>query len=196
VGLLIFGIIVAVYLFSSLKILPEYERVVIFRLGALIPQPKGPGMIFIFSPVDRMIRVDVRMTMVQVPLDDVITSDHFTAKVSAIVFIRVTNPVRAVTEVTNYGSQVAQFAKSRIRSVVLEVPLRKLLDERGFVNERVQKILAQDVEPFGVSVVNVDINEVELPRDVIQGGQLVLEGNLLPKINQKLDRVLRLLGES
>jgi regulator of protease activity HflC (stomatin/prohibitin superfamily) len=196
VGLLAIGIVVAFYLFSSLKILSEYERAVIFRYGRLIPQPKGPGIIFVFSPGDRMIRVDVRMTMVQVPLDDVITSDHFTAKVSAIVFIRVTDSVRAVTEVTNYHLQIAQFAKTAIRSVVSEVPLRRLLDERGSVNVRLQKVLAQHAEPWGVGVVNVEIKEVELPPDMFQGGQLVLEGNLLPKINQKLDRVIQLLSES
>src|SRR6266545_6146042 len=135
-------IIVAFYIFSSIKILREYERGVIFRLGRVLPDPKGPGLILVFGPIDRIVRVDLRQVAFDVPPQDIITRDNVTLKVNAVIFLRVIDPKRAIIEVTNYQYQTQQFALTTLRSVLGEVELDELLVHRDKINLRFFLILA------------------------------------------------------
>ena len=161
-------IIVALYLISSIKILSEYERGVIFRLGRLLAQPKGPGIILVFAPIDRMVRVDLRQIAFDVPPQDIITRDNVTLKVNAVIFLRVIDPRRAVTEVMNYQYQTSQFAQTTLRSVLGEVELDELLAHREKINLRLQSILDQHTDPWGVKVVNVEVKQVDLPEGMMR----------------------------
>jgi regulator of protease activity HflC (stomatin/prohibitin superfamily) len=161
-------IIIAFYLFSAIKILREYERAVIFRLGRLLDQPKGPGLILVFAPLDRMVRVDLRQIAFDVPPQDVITRDNVTLKVTAVVFLRVIDPRLAVVEVTNYQFQTQQFALTTLRSVLGEVELDELLAHRDKINLRLQSILDQHTAPWGVKVANVEVKQVDLAESMLR----------------------------
>jgi regulator of protease activity HflC (stomatin/prohibitin superfamily) len=161
-------IIVAFYLFSSIKILAEYERGVIFRLGRVLPEPKGPGIILVFVPLDRLVRVDLRQVAFDVPPQDIITRDNVTLKVNAVVFLRVIDPKRAVIEVTNYQFQTQQFALTTLRSVLGEVELDELLVHRDKINLRLQSILDQHTAPWGVKVANVEVKQVDLAESMMR----------------------------
>src|ERR1035438_6545216 len=128
--------IIIVYLLSSIKILREYERGVIFRLGRVLPQPKGPGVIFVFAPIDRMNRISLRVDAMEVPPQDVITRDNVTVKVSAVLYFRIVDPTKAVIEVTNYLYATSQLAQTTLRSVLGEVELDELLSQREKLNVR------------------------------------------------------------
>src|SRR5512146_2847513 len=156
-------VIVVIYLLSSIKILAEYERGVIFRLGRVLPEPKGPGVILVFAPFDRMVRVDLRQIAFDVPSQDIITRDNVTLKVSAVIFLRVIDSRRAVLEVMNYQYQTSQFAQTTLRSVLGEVELDELLAHREKINLRLQSILDQHTDPWGVKVTNVEVKQVDLP---------------------------------
>jgi regulator of protease activity HflC (stomatin/prohibitin superfamily) len=164
VALIIFGL----YLLSSIKILAEYERGVIFRLGRLLPQAKGPGLILVFAPLDRMVRVSLRQEALEVPPQDVITRDNVTIKVNAVIFLRVVDSRRAVVEVANYLYQTSQFAQTTLRSVLGEVELDELLSQREALNVRIQAILDQHTGPWGVKVVNVEVKQVDLPEQMLR----------------------------
>ncbi|MGO9209075.1 MAG: slipin family protein [Terriglobales bacterium] len=161
-GVIIIIVIVGLYLLSSIKILAEYERGVIFRLGRLLPIAKGPGVILVFAPVDRMVRVTLRQDALEVPPQDVITRDNVTMKVNAVIFLRVIDANKAVVEVTNYLYQTSQFAQTTLRSVLGEVELDELLSHRDKLNTRIQSILDQHTAPWGVKVVNVEVKQVDL----------------------------------
>ncbi len=161
-------VIVGIYLLSSIKILAEYERGVIFRLGRLLDEPKGPGIILVFAPVDRMVRVDLRQIAFDVPSQDIITRDNVTLKVNAVIFLRVIDSRRAVTEVMNYQYQTSQFAQTTLRSVLGEVELDELLAHREKINLRLQSILDQHTNPWGVKVVNVEVKQVDLPEGMMR----------------------------
>ncbi len=150
---LIFVAIVAFYLFSSIKILNEYERGVIFRLGKLLPQPKGPGVILVFAPIDRMVRVSLRTIVMDVPPQDVITRDNVSVKVNAVVYFRVMDPRRAIVEVESYHYATSQLAQTTLRSVLGQVELDDLLSERERLNQQLQQILDQHTDPWGIKVV-------------------------------------------
>jgi regulator of protease activity HflC (stomatin/prohibitin superfamily) len=163
----IFGLavvfIIALYLIRSIKILSEYERGVIFRLGRVLSNPKGPGIILVFAPLDRIVRVDLRQIAFEVPPQDIITRDNVTLKVSAVIFLRVIDPQRAVLEVLNYQYQTSQFAQTTLRSVLGEVDMDELLAHREKINLRLQSILDQHTDPWGVKVTNVEVKQVDLP---------------------------------
>ncbi|MGC2324247.1 MAG: slipin family protein [Terriglobales bacterium] len=161
-GLVVVIVVVGLYLLSSVKILAEYERGVIFRLGRLLPTAKGPGVILVFAPVDRMVRVSLRQDALEVPPQDVITRDNVTLKVNAVIFLRVIDSNKAVVEVTNYLYQTSQFAQTTLRSVLGEVELDELLSHRDKLNTRIQSILDQHTAPWGVKVVNVEVKQVDL----------------------------------
>src|SRR2546425_4881435 len=167
-GLLIIVIIVGLYLLSSIKILPEYERGVIFRLGRLLPEAKGPGIFLVFAPIDRMVRISLRQEAFEVPPQDIITRDNVTLKVNAVVFLRVIEPRRAVVEVFDYRYQTSQFAQTTLRSVLGEVELDGLLAHRDELNARVQTILDQHTEPWGVKVQNVEVKQVDMPETMLR----------------------------
>ncbi len=165
-GLLVVIVILGIYLLSSIKILAEYERGVIFRLGRLLPAAKGPGLIFVFAPLDRMVRITLRQVALDVPPQDVITKDNVTVKVNAVVFLRVVDPRRAVVEVEDYIYQTFQFAQTTLRSVLGEVELDDLLMEREKMNLRIQEILDKHTDPWGVKVVNVEVKQVDIPEQM------------------------------
>lgn len=161
-------VIVILYLLSSIKILAEYERGVIFRLGRVLPEPKGPGVILVFAPFDRMVRVDLRQIAFDVPSQDIITRDNVTLKVSAVIFLRVIDSRRAVIEVMNYQYQTSQFAQTTLRSVLGEVELDELLAHREKINLRLQSILDTHTNPWGVKVANVEVKQVDLPEGMMR----------------------------
>ncbi len=158
--------IVVLYLISSIKILAEYERGVIFRLGRLLSAPKGPGVMLVFTPIDRLVRVDLRQTVLEIPPQDIITRDNVTLKVNAVVFLRVMDANRAVVEVENYRHQVYQFSQTTLRSVLGEVELDELLARRDKLNLRIQTIIDQHTAPWGVKVVGVEVKQVDLPEQM------------------------------
>jgi regulator of protease activity HflC (stomatin/prohibitin superfamily) len=159
-------LIVAAYLISSIKILAEYQRGVIFRLGKLLPQPKGPGIILVFAPVDRMVRVSLRTVALEVPPQDVITRDNVSVKVSAVLYYRVIDPRRAIVEVENYQYATSQLAQTTLRSVLGQAQLDDLLSERDRLNQQLQSILDQHAEPWGIKVSAVEVKHVDLPENM------------------------------
>ena len=161
-------IIVLLYILSSIKILAEYERGVIFNLGRLRPAPKGPGIILVLPPVQRMVRVSLRQEALEVPPQDIITRDNVTLKVNAVIFLRVIEPTRAVVEVSNYVYQTSQFAQTTLRSVLGELDLDELLAHRDKINTRLQTILDQHTAPWGVKVVNVEVKQVDMPESMLR----------------------------
>jgi regulator of protease activity HflC (stomatin/prohibitin superfamily) len=166
-GLIVIAVIV-LYLLNSIKILREYERGVIFRLGRALPQPKGPGIILVFRPFDQMVRVSLRQEVLEVPPQDVITRDNVTIKVNAVITLRVLEPAKAVIEVANYVYQTSQFAQTTLRSVLGEVELDGLLSHRDALNQRIQAIIDQRTEPWGVKVVSVEVKQVDLPEQMLR----------------------------
>ena len=163
---LIVGAILVFYFLSSIKILNEYERAVIFRLGKLLAAPKGPGVTFVFAPIDRMVRVSLRTIVMDVPPQDVITRDNVSVKVNAVVYFRVMDPRRAIVEVESYHYATSQLAQTTLRSVLGQVDLGDLLSERGRLNQRLQQILDQHTDPWGIKVSSVEVKHVDLPPDM------------------------------
>lgn len=163
---LIFATIVVLYLLSSIKVLNEYERGVIFRLGKLYPRPKGPGVILVFAPIDRMVRVGLRTIVMDVPPQDVITKDNVSVKVNAVVYFRVMDPQRAIVEVENFHYATSQLAQTTLRSVLGQVELDGLLSEREALNQELQQILDTQTDPWGVKVSAVEVKHVDLPPDM------------------------------
>jgi len=164
--LLIVIVVLAFYLLSSIKILNEYERAVVFRLGKLLPQPKGPGVALVFSPIDRMARVSLRTIVMDVPAQDIITRDNVSVKVNAVVYFRVMDPRKAIVEVESYHYATSQLAQTTLRSVLGQVELDDLLSERERLNAQLQQILDQHTEPWGVKVASVEVKQVDLPPDM------------------------------
>ena len=141
--LYIFPVVLLLYLANSIKILPEYERGVIFRLGKLLPQPKGPGVVLVFAPIDRMVRVGLRTIVMDVPSQDIITRDNVSVKVNAVIYFRVMDPNRAIVEVESFHYATGQLAQTTLRSVLGQVDLDGLLSDRDLLNRDLQKLLDQ-----------------------------------------------------
>jgi regulator of protease activity HflC (stomatin/prohibitin superfamily) len=163
---LILVVVIAFYLISSIQILAEYERGVIFRLGKLLPQPKGPGVIFVFRPIDRIVRISLRTVVLDVPPQDIITRDNVSVKVNAVVYFRVVDPRRAVVEVENYMFATSQLAQTTLRSVLGQAELDDLLAERDRLNQQLQAILDHRTDPWGIKVSAVEVKHVDLPQDM------------------------------
>jgi regulator of protease activity HflC (stomatin/prohibitin superfamily) len=161
-------IVVIIYLLSSIKILREYERGVIFRLGRVLPDPKGPGVILVFAPIDRIVRVSLRIDTLEVPGQDVVTRDNVTVKVNAVIYFRVVDPKLAIIEVTNFLYATSQLAQTTLRSVLGEVDLDELLSAREKLNLRLQSILDQHTAPWGVKVTMVEVKQVDLAEQMIR----------------------------
>jgi regulator of protease activity HflC (stomatin/prohibitin superfamily) len=159
-------LVAALYLFSAVKVLNEYERGVIFRLGKLFPQPKGPGLVLVFFPIDRMVRVSLRTIVMDVPPQDVITRDNVSVKVNAVVYFRVMDPRRAIVEVESYHYATSQLAQTTLRSVLGQVELDDLLSQRERLNVDLQHILDQRTDPWGIKVSAVEVKHVDLPPDM------------------------------
>src|SRR5437867_5476655 len=161
-------VIVVLYLLSSIKVLAEYERGVIFRLGRLLSQPKGPGVILVFAPIDRIVRVSLRIDTIEVPPQDVVTKDNVTVKVNAVIFFRVIDPRLAVVEVSNFLYPTSQLAQTTLRSVLGEAELDELLSQREKLNLRLRSIRDQRTGPWGVKVSMVEVKQVDLAEQMIR----------------------------
>lgn len=164
-GFVIIIIVLAVFLYMSIKILNEYERAVIFRLGRIIGA-KGPGLIILIPAIDRMVRVDMRTVTLDVPPQDVISRDNVTIKVNAVVYFRVVDPNRAVVEVENFLMATSKLAQTTLRSVLGQAELDELLSSRESINHRLQNILDAQTEPWGVKVSNVEVKQIDLPSEM------------------------------
>lgn len=164
----LFILFLVVYLFSSIKILAEYERAVVFRLGRVLGAPKGPGVIFVFRPLDRIVRTSLQVQALEVPPQDVVTRDNVTVKVNAVIYFRITDPTKAVIEVQNYLYATSQLAQTTLRSVLGEVELDELLSGRESLNVRLQSVLDQHAGPWGVKVALVAVKQVDLPEQMIR----------------------------
>jgi regulator of protease activity HflC (stomatin/prohibitin superfamily) len=163
----LFGILVIIiWLFNSINVLREYERGVIFRLGRLLPEPKGPGLIFVFWPIDKIVKVPLRTVALDVPPQDIITRDNVSVKVNAVVYFRVINAIKAIVEVENYLYATSQLSQTTLRSVLGEVALDDLLSRRETLNVKLQNILDQHTDPWGIKVALVEVKQVDLPQEM------------------------------
>lgn len=160
--------ILVIYFLSSIKILREYERGVIFRLGRVLPKPKGPGIILVFAPIDRMVRISLRIDTLEVPPQDIVTHDNVTVKVNAVIFFRVIDARLAVLEVAKFLYATSQLAQTTLRSVLGEADLDELLSQRDKLNARLQTILDRHTAAWGVKVTLVEVKQVDLAEQMIR----------------------------
>jgi regulator of protease activity HflC (stomatin/prohibitin superfamily) len=161
-------VIVVIYVLSSIKILAEYERGVVFRLGRVLPTPKGPGVILVFRPIDRLVRLSLRVEAMEVPSQDVVTRDNVTLKVNAVVYFRIVDPTKAVIEIANYLFATSQLSQTTLRSILGEAELDEVLSQREKLNVRLQAVLDEHTGPWGVKVSMVEIKQVDLPESMIR----------------------------
>lgn len=153
-------------LLNWIKVFKEYERAVVFRLGRVLKEPKGPGLSLILYPIDKMIRVSLRTIVLDVPPQDVITKDNVSVKVNAVTYLRVIDPIKAILEVQDYTYATSQFAQTTLRSVLGEVELDDLLSERDKLNAKLQNIIDKHTDPWGIKVSLVEIKYVDLPQEM------------------------------
>ncbi len=157
---------VAFYLLSCIKILREYERGVIFRLGRLLEKPKGPGIIFVFYPIDRMVRVSLRTIVLDIPPQDVITRDNISIKVNAVAYFRVVDSNKAIVAVENFLFATSQMAQTTLRSVLGQTEMDELLSERDKINHKLQGIIDKQTDVWGIKVSNVEVKHIDLPQEM------------------------------
>jgi regulator of protease activity HflC (stomatin/prohibitin superfamily) len=165
-GAFVVIVVLAIFFLNWIKVLNEYERGVIFRFGKLLPYPKGPGLIVVFSPIDRMVKMSLRLVALDVPPQDVITRDNVSVKVNAVIFFRVVHPIKAVVEVENFLYATSQLAQTTLRSVLGQVELDDLLSERERLNMQLQDILDKHTDPWGIKVTSVEVKHVDLPAEM------------------------------
>ena len=165
-GILIASAAFLFLVFNAVRILPEYERGVVFRLGRLRPYDYGPGFFLLIPLVDRMVRISLRTVVHDVPPQDVITRDNVSIKVNAVVYFRVMNPRKAVVEIENYHYATSQLAQTTLRSVLGQRELDELLGEREAINQQLQSILDEHTDPWGIKVSSVEVKHVDLPTDM------------------------------
>lgn len=158
--------VVVLWLLASIKVLREYERGVIFRLGKLLPEPKGPGLTWVFFPIDRMVRMSLRTVVHDVPPQDVITKDNVTVKVNAVVYFRVMDPIKAVVQVENYLYATSQEAQTTLRSILGQAHLDELLSERERLGTMLQQVIDDHTDPWGIKVSQVAVKAVDLPQEM------------------------------
>jgi len=163
---IILGVLFLIWFFNSVRIMNEYERAVIFRLGRVLPEPKGPGLVFVLWPIDRAVVVSLRLVVLDVPPQDVITRDNVSAKVNAVVYFKVLDPTRATIEVQNFQFATSQMAQTTLRSILGEMELDELLMQREKINERLQSLLDQQTEPWGIKVTGVAVKDVDISEDL------------------------------
>src|ERR1700674_3103973 len=159
-------VIFLVWLFNCLNILREYERAVVFRLGRVLKHEKGPGVVLILWPIDKIVKVSLRVVTWDVPPQDIITRDNVSLKVNAVVYFRVINATKAIIEVENFRYAIEQAAQTALRSVLGEYELDDLLSQREKLNARLQSILDEHTEPWGIKVTKVEVKQVDLPQDM------------------------------
>ncbi len=163
---LVLVFILLIWIFKCLNIVKEYDRLVIFRLGRVLRADKGPGIVLILWPIDKAVRISLRVITWDVPPQDIITRDNVSLKVNAVVYFRVMNATRAVVEVENYRYAVEQAAQTSLRSVLGEVELDDLLSQREKLNARLQSIIDEHTEPWGIKVTQVQVKQVDLPQEM------------------------------
>ena len=164
--ILIVVLIALLYLFNTITVLSEYERGVIFRLGKLLPQVKGPGLVLVFWPIDRIVRISLRTVVHDIPPQDIITRDNVSVTVNAVVYYRVLEPNKAVVEVEDYRYATSQLAQTTLRSVLGQAELDALLSERDEINGKLQRIIDSQTDPWGIKVSSVEVKHVDLPQDM------------------------------
>jgi regulator of protease activity HflC (stomatin/prohibitin superfamily) len=164
--LLIVAIVAIFFILSWIKVLKEYERGIIFRLGRVLDKPKGPGLILVLSPIDKLIRIGLRTIVLDVPPQDIITRDNVSVKVNAVVYFRVLDPKKAVIEVQDYLYATSQLSQTTLRSVLGQAELDELLAERDKLNSRLQSIIDEHTDPWGIKVSMVEIKHVDLPQEM------------------------------
>jgi regulator of protease activity HflC (stomatin/prohibitin superfamily) len=164
-GIVIFLMIVFGFVFSAVKVLNQYERGVVFRLG-LAREPRGPGLVFIIPILEKMVRIDLRTVTFDVPPQDIITRDNVTLKVNAVIYFRVIDPVKSVTAIENYLYGTSQLAQTTLRSVLGQVDLDELLSQRETLNHKLQTILDQQTDPWGIKVTHVEVKQIDLPPEM------------------------------
>lgn len=167
-GIFFVIILFVFYLFQCIKILKEYERGVIFRLGRIRKKPAGPGIIWIWWPIDKILKVSLRTVVMDVPPQDVVTKDNVSVKVNAVVYFRVIEPIKSIIEVENYMYATSQLAQTTLRSVLGQVELDELLSQREKLNLHLQEILDKHTDPWGIKVSNVEVKHVDLPQEMIR----------------------------
>ncbi len=165
-GTLVAIALVAIFIVNWIKVLNEYERGVVFRFGKLLRGTKGPGLVFVLAPIDRMVRVSLRLVAFDVPPQDIITRDNVSVKVNAVVFFRVIDPIKAVIEVEDFLYTTSQLAQTTLRSVLGQVELDDLLSQREQLNTQLQRILDEQTDPWGIKVASVEVKHVDLPADM------------------------------
>jgi regulator of protease activity HflC (stomatin/prohibitin superfamily) len=158
--------LLVLYAIGCIRVLAEYERGVVFRLGRVLSAPKGPGLIIVFWPIDRMVRVSLRTVVTDVPSQDVITHDNVSVKVNAVVYFRVVDPMRAVLEVENFRYATSEVSQTTLRSILGQADLDDLLAERERINRRLQEVIDQQTNPWGVKVSLVEVKHVDLPEEM------------------------------
>jgi len=164
--LLVVAVIAIFFILNWIKVLKEYERGVIFRLGRVLDQPKGPGLILVLSPIDKLVRIGLRTIVLDVPPQDIITRDNVSVKVNAVIYFRVVDPKRAVIEVQDYLYATSQLSQTTLRSILGQVELDELLSEREKLNTRLQTIIDEHTDPWGIKVSMVEIKHVDLPQEM------------------------------
>jgi regulator of protease activity HflC (stomatin/prohibitin superfamily) len=164
--LIVVAVIAIFFVMSWIKVLKEYERGVIFRLGRVLDKPKGPGLILVMSPIDKLVRISLRTIVFDVPPQDIITRDNVSVKVNAVVYFRVVDPKRAVIEVQDYMYATSQLSQTTLRSVLGQADLDELLSARDKLNSRLQTIIDEHTDPWGIKVSMVEIKHVDLPQEM------------------------------
>ncbi len=159
-------ILVVIFLVAAVKVFKEYERAVIFRLGRLLKKPKGPGIILVIPLIDKFVRISLRLLAMDVPPQDIITKDNVSVQVNAVLYFRVVDPNRAVTEVDDYLYATSQLAQTTLRSIVGMVELDELLSDRETINEKLQNVLDAQTDPWGIKVSAVEVKHVDLPHEM------------------------------
>lgn len=161
-------IFVGIFMLQWVRILNEYERGVVFRLGRLVRQPAGPGVNLLIAPpfVDRMVVIDMRTVTLDIPPQDVITRDNISVKVNAVLYFRVVDPIKAVVDIEDYNYATSQISQTTIRSIVGQVDLDGLLSQRDELSNRIQEIIDEQTDPWGVKVSNVELKHIEIPTDM------------------------------
>jgi regulator of protease activity HflC (stomatin/prohibitin superfamily) len=167
-GWIVAVVLLVLWLLSCIKVLNEYERAVIFRLGKLLPRPKGPGLVIVVKPIDRMVRVSLRTVVLDVPSQDVITRDNVSVKVNAVVYFRVMDPVRAIVQVENFLYATSQMAQTTLRSILGQAHLDELLSERERLSAMLQEVIDEHTDPWGVKVSQVAIKTVDLAPEMVR----------------------------
>jgi regulator of protease activity HflC (stomatin/prohibitin superfamily) len=166
IGLIAAAVVVLFILAKWINVLPEYERGVVFRLGRVMEQPKGPGLVVVLWPIDRMVRIGLRTITEDIPAQDVITRDNVSVKVNAVVYFRVIRPIDAVVEIERYLFATSQIAQTTLRSVLGTADFDELLGQREKINQRLQEIIDRQTDPWGIKVALVEVKHVDLPQEI------------------------------